>query len=152
KLAPIWKKGPKKIWVGGKWKVFVGFSAIKVVLIGGGYYWPDAYVNVGRPYCEGVTADGCHLNWQMVNFEDGGGAYQCVQYCPRPNAPPPPQAAALVAPPSAPQGDACEVTIFSEPNFAGQDATTGEEQPALSQSGWQDQIVSIQVKRGVWDF
>ena len=103
---PIWKAGPKKIWVGGKWKVFVPFASIPVVLIGGGYYWPDAYVNVGRPYCEGITPDGCHLNWQLVRFEDGGGAYQCVHYCPRPNAPPPAQAAALVAPPPVPQSGA----------------------------------------------
>lgn len=149
---PIWKAGPKKIWVGGKWKVFVPFASIPVVLIGGGYYWPDAYVNVGRPYCEGITPDGCHLNWQLVRFEDGGGAYQCVHYCPRPNAPPPAQAAALVAPPPVPQSGACEVTIYSEPNFAGQDATTGDEQPALSQKGWQDQIASIRVTSGVWDF
>ena len=152
KIASIWKAPKKSIWVAGKWKVFVPFSAIGVVLVGGGYYWPDAYINVGRPYCEGITPDGCRLNWQMVNFEDGGGAYQCVQYCPRPNVPPPPQAAALIAPPPVPQGGACEVTVYSEPNLSGQDATTGDEQPALSQNGWQNQIASIQVKRGVWDF
>jgi hypothetical protein len=152
RVAPIWKSGPKRIWVGGHWKVFAAFSAIHVVRIGARYYWPDAYVNVGRPYCTGTTPDGCQLNWQLVNFEDGGNAYQCVQFCPRPNAPPPQDAVALTPPPPVPAAGACEVTVYSEPNFAGQDATTGEEQPALSQTGWQDQIVSVQVKSGVWDF
>ncbi len=152
RVAPIWKTGPKRIWVGGRWKTFIAFSAIHAVRIGGGYYWPDAYVNVGRPYCTGTTPDGCQLNWQLVNFEDGGNAFQCVQFCPRPNAPPPPQAVALTPPPPVPAAGACEVTVFSEPNFTGQDATTGEEQPTLSQTGWQDQIVSVQVKSGVWDF
>jgi hypothetical protein len=152
RIAPIWKTGPKRIWVGGRWKTFVAFSAIPVVRIGAGYFWPDAYVNVGRPYCTGATPDGCHLNWQVVNFDDGGRAFQCVQFCPRADAPPPPQAVALVPPPPLPAAGACEVSVYSEPNFAGQDATTGEEQPALSQTGWQDQIVSIQVKSGVWDF
>ncbi|HLH90572.1 MAG TPA: beta/gamma crystallin-related protein [Xanthobacteraceae bacterium] len=151
KIVPIWKSGPKKIWVGGHWKVFVPFTALSVVLVGGHYYWPDAYLTVGRPYCEGVTPDGCRLNWQLVNFTDGGNAWQCVQYCPRPDAPPPAQSASLVPPPL-PPGGACEVTIHSEPNLAGQDATTGEEQPALRQTGWQDAIASIEVKSGVWDF
>jgi hypothetical protein len=150
KVAPIWKS-QYKIWWGGKWKVFVPFTAIGVVLIGGAYYYPDAYVGFARPYCTGLTPDGCQLNWQMVNFEDGGSDWQCVQFCPRPNAMPPPQAVALTPPPPMPQGS-CEVTIFSDQNFAGTGVTTGEEQPQLSQSGWQNQIASIQVKSGVWDF
>ena len=151
KIVPIWK-GPKKIWVGGHWKVFIPFSALSVVLVGGSYYWPDGYLTVGEPYCVGVTPDGCRLNWQMVNFADGGGAYQCVQFCPRPNAPPPAQAASLVPPPPMPPNGACEITVYAEPNLAGQDATTGDEQPALSQTGWQNAIASIEVKSGVWDF
>jgi Beta/Gamma crystallin len=150
KFAPIWKT-QHKIWWGGKWKYFVPFTALGVVLVGGTYFYPDAYVGFARPYCVGLTPDGCQLNWQMVNFEDGGADWQCVQFCPRPNALPPPQAAALVAPPPVPQGT-CELTIFSETNFAGTGVTTGDEQPQLSQSGWQNQIASIQVKSGTWDF
>jgi hypothetical protein len=149
-FAPLWKQ-QHKIWFNGHWKVFVPFTALGVVLIGGGYYYPDAYVGFARPYCTGLTPDGCHLNWQQVNFEDGGADWQCVQFCPRPGAMPPPQAAALVAPPPVPQGS-CEVTIYSDPAFAGTGVTTGEEQPTLSQSGWQNQIASIQVKSGTWDF
>lgn len=150
KFAPLWKQ-KHGLWWGGKWKYFVPFTALGVVLIGGGYYYPDAYVGFARPYCSGITPDGCHLNWQQVNFEDGGADWQCVQFCPRPGAMPPPQAAALVAPPPVPQGS-CEVTIYSDQNFGGTGVTTGEEQPALSQSGWQNQIASIQVKSGTWDF
>jgi hypothetical protein len=149
-FAPVWKQ-QHKIWWGGKWKVFVPFTALGVALIGGAYYYPDAYVGFARPYCSGLTPDGCQLNWQQVNFEDGGGDWQCVQYCQRPNAIPPPQAVALTPPPPMPQGS-CEVTIFSDPNFAGTGVTTGDEQPQLSQSGWQNQIASIQVKSGTWDF
>jgi hypothetical protein len=155
KVGPIFKTGPKRIWVGGRWKIFVALATIPVVRWGGGYYWPDAYVNVARPYCTGATADGCQVNWQPVNFEDGGRAFQCVQFCPRPGAPPPAQAVALTPPPAAPAAPAagaCELTIYSEANFTGQDATTGEEQPTLSQTGWGGQIVSVQVKSGVWDF
>jgi hypothetical protein len=144
-------KGPHKLWWKGGWKTFVPFTAIGVALIGGAYYYPDAYVSVARPYCSGITPDGCQLNWQEVPFEGGGAEWQCVQFCPRPNAIPPPQAVALVAPPPMPQGS-CEVTIFSDMNFGGTGVTTGEEQPALSQSGWQNQIASIQVKSGTWDF
>ena len=150
RFAPMWKQ-QHKIWWGGKWKYFVPFTAIGVVLVGGTYFYPDAYVGFARPYCTGLTPDGCQLNWQQVNFEDGGADWQCVQFCPRPNAMPPPQAAALVAPPPVPQGS-CEVTIFSDMNFAGTGVTTGEEQPQLSQSGWQNQIASVQVKSGTWDF
>jgi Beta/Gamma crystallin len=150
KFAPVWKQ-KHGLWWGGKWKYFVPFTALGAVLIGGSYYYPDAYVGFARPYCTGLTPDGCQLNWQQVNFEDGGADWQCVQFCPRPGAMPPPQAAALVAPPPVPQGS-CEVTIFSDANFGGTGVTTGEEQPQLSQSGWQNQIASIQVKSGTWDF
>jgi hypothetical protein len=151
KFAPIWKQ-QHRIWWGGRWRVFAPFTALGVVLVGGAYYYPDAYVGFARPYCAGVTPDGCQLNWQQVNFEDGGGSdWQCVQYCQRPNAVPPPQAVALTPPPPMPEGS-CEVTVFSDGNFAGTGVTTNDEQPALSQSGWQNQIASIQVKSGTWDF
>ncbi len=150
KFAPMWKQ-QHKIWWNGKWKVFVPFTVLSGVLIGGSYFYPDAYVGFSRPHCTGLTPDGCQLNWQMVEFEDGGADWQCVQFCPRPGGLPPPQAAALVAPPPAPAGN-CEVTIYSGENFGGTGVSTGEEQPQLSLSGWQNQIASIQVKSGTWDF
>ena len=92
----------------------------------------DAYLTVARPYCEGITPDGCELDWQLVNFADGGGAYQCVQYCPRPGAQPPPQAASLAPPPPLPSSGACEVTIYSEPNLAGRRRAAGAEPDRLA--------------------
>src|SRR5436190_2193370 len=151
KVAPVWKSGPKKIWWGGGWKTFVPFAALGVVAIGGAYYYPDAYLTVARPYCAGVTPDGCRLNWQQVGFEDGGSEWQCVQFCPRPGLPPPPRTVALVAPPPLAQGT-CEISIYSEPNFGGTNATATDEQPTLSEIGWQNQIASVQVKSGTWDF
>jgi hypothetical protein len=47
---------------------------------------------------------------------------------------------------------ACEVSIFSEPGFGGTNATSADEQPQLSQLGWRDQIASIKVASGTWDF
>jgi hypothetical protein len=44
------------------------------------------------------------------------------------------------------------MTIFSNPNFAGTSAPTGDNQANLSESGWQDEISSIQVQSGTWDF
>src|SRR5439155_16590481 len=149
KVAPI-MKGQKMVWIGGKWKKFLPLGAIGVVLIGGAYYYPDAYLSVGRPYCDGITPDGCRLNWQMVGFDDGGGEWQCVQYCQRPGAMPPPQTVAFAAAPPMPQGR-CEITIYSEPNFASNAVPTGEDQPQLSLSGWQNQIASVEVKSGTWE-
>jgi hypothetical protein len=149
--APIWN-GPKKIWWGNKWKVFVPLTALGVVALGGAYYYPDAYLTVARPYCEGITPDGCRLNWQRIDFEDGGCDWQCVQYCRRPGIPPPARTVAFVAPPPMAQGAACELSIFSEPNFAGTNATANTEQPRLGEIGWQNQIASVRVASGTWDF
>ena len=74
-----------------------------------------------------------------------------MQYCARPGAPPPARTVALVAPPPLRQG-ACEVSIFSEPGFGGTNATSADEQPHLSELGWRDQVASIKVAAGTWDF
>jgi hypothetical protein len=120
------------------------------VAVGGAYYYPDAYLAVGRPYCEGVAPNGCRLNWQRVGFEDGEGEMQCVQFCPRPGAIPPPNAVALTAAPPPPQGK-CEITIYSAPKFASAAVPTSDDQPKLSESGWQNQIASVEVKAGTWE-
>jgi len=145
-------KGPHKLWWHGGWKTFVPFTALSVVLIGGSYYWPDAYVSVARPYCTGVTPDGCQLNWQQVGFEGGGTEWQCVEYCQRPGVAPPPRAASLVVAPPAPAGGRCELEIFADPKFAGLNAQSDTDQPKLAESGWKNEIASIQVKAGTWDF
>lgn len=150
KFFPI-HKGPHFVWLGGFKKFFVPVGALGVVLIGGSYWDPDGYVSIDGPTCGGFTPDGCQLRWRMVDFADGGGEPQCVQYCPR-SGPPPAQIATLPPPPPLPQNGACQVTIFSDPNFAGTSAPTGDSQPALSQTGWRNEISSIQVQAGTWDF
>jgi hypothetical protein len=145
-------KGPHKIWWKTGWKTFVPFTAIGVVLIGGAYYYPDAYVSVARPYCSGLTPDGCQLNWQEVPFEGGGAEWQCVTFCPRPNLPPPPKAVAMVVAPPAPAGGRCELEIFADPKFTGLNAQSDVDQPRLADNGWKNEISSIQVKAGTWDF
>jgi len=145
-------KGPYKLWWAGGWKTFVPFGVIGAALIGGAYYYPDAYVSVARPYCSGVTPDGCQLNWQQVAFEGGGSEWQCVQYCQRPGQPPPPRAVALVAAPPAPANGRCEVEIFAQPKLTGVNAPSSVDQPRLAEAGWKNEIASVQVKAGTWDF
>jgi hypothetical protein len=99
-----------------------------------------------------LTPEGCQLNWQEVAFDGGGSEYQCVSYCQRPGAPTPARAVSLVTAPPAPSGGRCEVEIFSGPQFAGLNAPTDVNQPTLVDAGWKNQISSIQVKAGTWDF
>jgi hypothetical protein len=47
---------------------------------------------------------------------------------------------------------ACIVSIFGEQNLQGMTVETRDNQPRLDQSGWQNQIASIMVKSGTWDF
>ncbi len=140
------------MWVRGQRRLFVPVGLLGVVLIGGSYWYPDAYVSMAGPACTGFTADGCQLQWRMVDFEDGGGEPQCVQYCPQ-AGPPPEQTATLPPPPPPPsENGTCQTTIYSEPNFAGNSAPTGDNQPTLSESGWRNEISSIVVSAGVWEF
>jgi hypothetical protein len=64
----------------------------------------------------------------------------------------PGQIAALPPPPPLPAQGTCQLTMFSDANFAGTSAPTGDNQPNLSESGWQDEVSSIQVQAGTWDF
>jgi beta/gamma crystallin len=143
-------RGEKFMHLGGRNRFFVPLGALGAVLIGGSYWNPDGYVSTAAPFCAGYTPDGCQLHWRMVDFVDGGGEPQCVQYCPV-AGPPPAQVATLPPPPLPPRGT-CQMTIFSAPDFAGTAAPTGDNQPNLSESGWQDEISSVQVQSGTWDF
>jgi beta/gamma crystallin len=147
-------RGPWRLWWHGGWKSFVPFTTLGAVVIGGSYYWPAGYVSIGRPYCTGQTPEGCQLNWQQVAFENGGSEWQCVQYCQRPGAPAPQNAAPPAAPPQqAPASNGrCELAIFADPQFGGVNAQSDTDQPKLAGTGWKDQIASIQVKSGTWDF
>ncbi len=153
-------RGSRRIHWGGRWRSYVPLAALGAVAVGGAYYYPDAYLSVARPYCEGATPDGCRLNWQMVGFEDGGGegGWQCVQYCPRPGAAPPTRSTALTESSSSaslssssPSQGTCEITIYSAPRFASTAVPTSDDQPKLSESGWQNQIASLEIKAGTWE-
>jgi hypothetical protein len=47
---------------------------------------------------------------------------------------------------------ACLVAVFADPNLTGATFETADNQPRLDLSGWQNQISSIMVKSGTWDF
>ena len=149
RISPIYRH-QRHYWRRGAWRTFIPLSALGVALIGGTYLYADGYIPVGRQYCEGITPDGCHLNWRLVEFVDGGEDWQCVQYCPRPGVLPPPRTVTLVAPPPPPEGK-CELSIYSEPNFGSAPVTTSQDQAQLSEFGWRDQIASIQVQAGIWE-
>jgi hypothetical protein len=144
-------KGPKFMWVGGARHFFVPVGLLGVAVIGGSYWYPDGYVSIAGPACYGYTPDGCQLEWRTVAFEDGGGEPQCVQYCPQ-SGPPPANAAPLPPAPALAQNGNCGVTIYADPNFAGLSSPASDNQPALSEAGWQNEISSIQVQSGTWDF
>jgi hypothetical protein len=144
-------KDHKAIWFHGHRHFFVPVALLGVILLGDSYWYPDGYVSMDGPACTGYTADGCELEWRMVDFEDEGSAPQCVQYCPQ-AGPPPQQVATLPPPPPLTQSGACQATIFSEPNFGGNSAPTGDSQPMLSSTGWRNEIASITVAAGTWDF
>jgi hypothetical protein len=145
-------RGQRFVWWGGYRRAFVPLAILGVVVIGGSYWYPDGYVSVAQPLCGGLTPDGCQLNWRMVDFEDGGGAPQCVQYCPQ-VGPPPARVAQLPPPlPPAPANGSCEMTIFADSSFGGLSAPTAENQPTLSQAGWLNEISSVQVQSGTWEF
>jgi hypothetical protein len=159
RLFPI-VRGPRYVWWGGYRRAFVPLAVLGIAAIGGSYWYPDGYVSVAQPYCTGYTPDGCQLTWRMVDFEGGGQAPQCVQYCPQAGplpVPGPGQAPAAVAslpptPPPAPANGTCQMTIFAEPNFAGAAAPTADAQAQLGEAGWLNEISSVQVQTGEWEF
>jgi hypothetical protein len=146
------QRGQKFMWIGGARHFFVPFGLLGVAIIGGSYWYPDGYVSIAGPACVGLTPDGCQLQWRNVDFEDGGGEPQCVQYCPQAGGPPPANATPLPPPPALMQTGNCQMTIFSDPNFGGLSAPTSDNQPVLAQTGWQNEISSLQVQSGTWDF
>jgi hypothetical protein len=51
-------------------------------MYGAALYYPYAYIDAPAPYCEGLTGDGCQLQWQAVPTLEGPAEFQCVAYCP----------------------------------------------------------------------
>ncbi len=139
----------RRLFIRGATHTFVPVAALAAFYLAGRPLYPYGYVSLAGPYCRGVSENGCALNWQAVEFEDGGSELQCVEFCPRGvdlSA-----ALAFASAPAAPAGR-CEAVIYSDANLAGINAPTREDQPRLSETGWKDQISSIEVKAGTWDF
>ena len=160
-------RGQRRIFVGGAWVTLAAAAALASIPgdDGSTYYDPYGYVPVAQPVCRGVTAEGCRLSWQSVATEDGGQQSQCVQYCRRGGTiPVAASAAGLAASGAVQQAQAatadpqnatpagCSLVIYSDQAFGGQSAPTDQNQPQLSDVGWDKAISSIQVKAGTWDF
>jgi hypothetical protein len=71
---------------------------------------------------------------------------------PLPSGPGPGVRPTTVAPCPVCPVQACIVSIFGEQNLQGMTVETRDNQPRLDESGWQNQIASIMVKSGTWDF
>jgi hypothetical protein len=67
----------------GGWRTFVTLGTLAGLVVGGATYYPYAYVDAPAPYCDGLTEDGCQLQWVDVETLEGGVESQCVAYCPR---------------------------------------------------------------------
>jgi hypothetical protein len=77
----IWR-GSHRVRHGGQWRTFVGLGTLGALMFGSAYYYPYAYIDAPAPYCEGLTEDGCQLQWREVPTIEGPTDFQCVAYCP----------------------------------------------------------------------
>jgi hypothetical protein len=77
----VWR-GTHRVRHDGRWATLAAISTLSIFVFSGANYYPYAYVSATGPYCEGVTEDGCILEWQEVPTVEGRGVYQCVAYCP----------------------------------------------------------------------
>jgi hypothetical protein len=168
----------RRIFVNNRWRTLIPLVALGTFVVGAETLYADGYVSMPEPACDGFTEDGSRLRWVAVPTEDGGNEYQCVAYSrqrhrtiteivvpdaavaevPREREPEtvgvgPANEPAVVspAPPVAP-ATGCELLLYSEANFNGMSAPADEDQPTLSENGWEDEIASVQIKSGTWDF
>lgn len=77
----VWRSG-YRVRHGGGWRTFVALSTLSAIMIGSNEYYPYAYITAPEDYCQGLTEDGCELNWEQVQTEEGDVIDQCVAYCP----------------------------------------------------------------------
>jgi hypothetical protein len=78
----IWRNS-HRVRHGGRWRTLVGLSTLSIITLGSAVYYPYAYIDAPAPYCQGLTEDGCRLQWQEVPTLEGPRVYECVAYCPR---------------------------------------------------------------------
>ena len=76
------RRGGYRVHSHGGWRTFAALSALGTLAVGGVAYYPYAYISAPAPYCEGLTEDGCQLQWQAVQTLEGPEELQCVAYCP----------------------------------------------------------------------
>ncbi|MCC7346991.1 MAG: hypothetical protein IT538_06290 [Variibacter sp.] len=143
-----WRE-PRTFFYGGRMRRLVALTAIGTLAVGTAVYYPRGYLALSRPLCSGRTDEGCELRWRDVPTEDGSVVPQCVQYCARAVQP---RAVAVAQTPPAPTGNAsgCEIKAFSDPELQGSTFTTSDNYPSLGE--WTQQISSLQVVAGTWDF
>ena len=77
----VWRSG-YRIRHGSGWRTFVALSTLGAIAIGSNEYYPYAYISAPVDYCQGLTEDGCELNWEQVQTQEGDVIDQCVAYCP----------------------------------------------------------------------
>jgi hypothetical protein len=77
-----WRGGYRHRGRDGRWETFVALGALGVLAIGAAEYYPYAYIDAPQPFCEGLTEDGCQLDFQDVQTMEGDVVGQCVAYCP----------------------------------------------------------------------
>jgi len=77
----VWR-GSHRVRRGGHWRTFAALSTLSALMLGSSYYYPYAYIDAPAPYCEGLTEDGCQLQWREVPTLEGPPEFQCVAYCP----------------------------------------------------------------------
>jgi hypothetical protein len=163
----------RRIFVNNRWRTLIPLIALGTFMYDDDTYYADGYVSMAEPGCTGYAEDGSRLRWMAVPTEDGGSEYQCVAYSTQRNrtvteitVPEEPMAEAPsttgVGPASEPAvaspesgavpATGCELLIYSEANFKGLSAPVDENQTSLSEDGWQNEIASLQIKSGTWDF
>jgi hypothetical protein len=77
----VWR-GTHRVRRDNRWAILAAISTLSVIRFGGADYYPYGYISATGPYCEGVTEDGCILNWEEVPTLEGPSVLQCVAYCP----------------------------------------------------------------------
>ena len=77
-----WRGGYRHRNRNGRWETFVALGALGVLAIGAYEYYPYAYIDAPQPFCEGLTEDGCQLDFHDVQTMEGDVVGQCVAYCP----------------------------------------------------------------------
>src|SRR5450631_1216482 len=168
----------RRIFVNNRWRTLIPLIALGTFMYDDDTYYADGYVSMAEPGCTGYAEDGSRLRWMAVPTEDGGSEYQCVSYStqrnrtvteltvpeePMAEAPPlappsttgvgPASEPAVASPePGAAPATGCELLIHSEANFKGLSAPVDENQSSLNEDGWKNEIASVQIKSGTWDF